>query len=79
MSGRLEHVKKIQPIYKSPDKWDKHLAMHVKRGMQGSWDRKKYKDALTPFECMCHSLSLSRRSFAICPIQQPPFFALLHS
>ena len=37
MSGQLETVKKIEPIYKSPDKWDTHLAMHVKRGMQGSW------------------------------------------
>lgn len=51
MSGQLETVKKIEPIYKSPDKWDTHLAMHVKRGMQGSWDKRKSKNALTPFEC----------------------------
>lgn len=51
MSGQLETVKKIEPIYKSPDKWDTHLSMHVKRGMQGSWDKRKSKNAMTPYEC----------------------------
>lgn len=71
MSGRLETVKKIQPIYKSPDKWDKHLSMHVQRGMQGSWDRQKYKEALTPYECTLEVAASSTRNTSPSPHLAP--------
>ena len=45
----------MTPLYKSPDNFQKHLALSVRRGVQGGGSGRKgqEKAALNPYECAC--------------------------
>lgn len=56
----------INPLYKSPDNYQKHLALSVQRGVQGGGSGKKGREkaALNPYECACLARPATLRAFS---------------